>query len=50
MLYTPPTAESRDAFHSGHSGDAYRWMGAHKTTLAGEEWKFTLWAPVSYSS
>ena len=45
MLYTPPTAESRDAFHAGRSGDAYRWMGAHKTTLEGSEWKFTLWAP-----
>ncbi len=45
MLYSPPSAEAREAFHAGRSGDAYRWMGAHHTTLTGEEWKFTVWAP-----
>ena len=45
MLYSPPSSAARDAFHSGNSGDAYRWMGAHKTTLAGDEWQFTVWAP-----
>ena len=45
MLYSPPDAAARDAFHAGQSGDAYRWMGAHKTTLDGAEWQFTVWAP-----
>ncbi len=45
MLYSAPDATVRSQFHSGESGDAYRWMGAHKTTLSGEEWQFTVWAP-----
>lgn len=45
MLYSPPDAAARDAYHAGFHGDAYRWMGAHKTTLSGEEWQFTVWAP-----
>ena len=45
MLYTPPDDAARKAFHAGESGDAYRWMGAHKTSLGGEEWQFTVWAP-----
>ena len=45
MLYSPPDAAARDAFHAGTCADAYRWMGAHKTGLDGREWQFTLWAP-----
>ena len=45
MLYSPPDAAARDAYHAGQSSDAYRWMGAHKTTLSGDEWQFTVWAP-----
>ena len=45
MLYTPPAAAARDAYHAGKSADAYRWMGAHKTSLRGDEWQFTVWAP-----
>ena len=45
MLYSPPSADAREAFHAGRSGDAYRWMGAHPVTPAQEEWKFTVWAP-----
>ncbi|MBQ7455130.1 MAG: 1,4-alpha-glucan branching protein GlgB, partial [Clostridia bacterium] len=29
----------------GANAEAYRWMGAHKTDLSGDEWQFTVWAP-----
>ena len=45
MLYSPPDGARRAAFHQGEGYDAYRWMGAHKTTLDGQEWQFTVWAP-----
>ena len=45
MLYSPPDATSRQAYHGGTCPDAYRWMGAHKTGLDGREWQFTVWAP-----
>ena len=45
MLYSSPDAAAREQFHNGQSCDAYKWLGAHKTTLSGEEWKFTVWAP-----
>jgi len=45
MLYSSPDAAARDQFHNGFSCDAYKWLGAHKTTLDGAEWKFTVWAP-----
>ncbi len=45
MLYSPPDDARRTAFHQGTGYDAYRWMGAHKTTLDGQEWQFTVWAP-----
>ncbi len=45
MLYAPPDAQERAQYHDGKSSQAYRWMGAHKTTLSGEEWQFTVWAP-----
>ncbi|MBR5231488.1 MAG: 1,4-alpha-glucan branching protein GlgB [Clostridia bacterium] len=45
MLYSPPDAASREQFHMGQSCDAYKWLGAHKTTLDGTEWQFTVWAP-----
>ena len=45
MLYSPPDGARRAAFHQGEGYDAYRWMGAHKTTLDGQAWQFTVWAP-----
>ena len=46
MRYMPPDSRMRDSFHAGTCADAYRFLGAHRLYMDGEDhYCFSVWAP-----
>ncbi|MBQ8080716.1 MAG: 1,4-alpha-glucan branching protein GlgB [Clostridia bacterium] len=46
MRYVPPDSATRDSFHAGTCADAYRFLGAHRLYMDGEDYySFAVWAP-----